>query len=141
MSIATLGIALISLLILALNRTEHGDEVRVAGLTALIGVGMLVAAGFTPAALAYLAELSERFPAKRGSLMGLYSVLLGGGQLLGGWLGGFFAHGWAVDGLVLLTALLGGAAMVGLFIISRIPEPEPGLHPVAAGAGSSHPHG
>ena len=47
--------------------------------------------------------------------MGLYSVLLGLGQLIGGWFGGVFAQQWAVDGLIYLTfifALLAGASII-----------------------------
>lgn len=119
MGVATLAIAYITIVLLALNHTPAGNYALIGALVCLVIGGMLVAAGFTPAALAYLADLSNRFPAHRGSLMGLYSVLLGGGQLIGGWLGGFFAEVWAVDGLVLLTALFGLVAMGGLFVVAR----------------------
>lgn len=120
MRVAGLGILGLSLVLYLLNHAPEGDGLRIALLLALTAVGLLVASGFTPAALAYLAELSERFPEHRGSLMGLYSVLIGGGQLLGGWVGGFFARAWAVDGLVLLTALLALLALGGLLVVSRI---------------------
>jgi MFS family permease len=70
----------------------------------LIAIG--VASGFTPAALAYLADISEEMPEQRGAVMGLYSVMLGLGQLGGSALGSPFAELWGVDGLILLTAIL-----------------------------------
>ncbi len=133
MIVATLGIGLLCVALAALNHSLPGDDLRIQTFVVLSGLALLVASGFTPAALAYLAELSERFPLHRGSLMGLYSVLLGGGQLLGAWAGGFLAQAWAVDGLILLTALLGAATMAGLFITSRTvpPPPPPGHDSVA----------
>ncbi len=119
MVVATFGIIGMSAVLLALNHSPAEDTARIYGLLGLTAVGMLVASGFTPAALAYLAEQSERFPEHRGSLMGLYSVLIGGGQLIGSWAGGYFASAWAVDGLVYLTAILGGLALAGLFFVIR----------------------
>ncbi len=78
-------------------------------MTAMIGFFLLsiaVMSGFTPAALAYLADISEEMPEQRGAVMGLYSVMLGLGQLLGSALGAPFAELWAVNGLILLTAIL-----------------------------------
>jgi predicted MFS family arabinose efflux permease len=45
-------------------------------------------------------------PEQRGAVMGLYSVMLGLGQLAGSALGSPFAELLAVDGLIILTALL-----------------------------------
>ena len=39
--------------------------------------------GFTPAALAYLADITEDYAGDRGAIMGLYSVFLGVGQFVG----------------------------------------------------------
>ena len=39
--------------------------------------------GATPAALGLLADITESYPADRGAIMGLYSVFLGVGQILG----------------------------------------------------------
>jgi len=124
MVVSTVGILGLSAVLLALNHSPEGDVGRIYGLLGLSALGLLVASGFTPAALAYLAEQSERFPEHRGSLMGLYSVLIGGGQLIGGWAGGFFANAWAVDGLVYLTALLGLLALAGLLFVLRLGEPR-----------------
>ncbi len=75
----------------------------------LIGVSVVVASGFAPAAITHLAALSDEIPGERGAIMGLYSLLLGGGQLLGTWVGGIFSDLWGFNGLVVfglfLTAL------------------------------------
>ena len=73
---------------LAIN---HGSAllfvVPVAGLVAA-AFGLFVLAGATPAALGLLADISERFPADRGAIMGLYSVFLAIGQIVGAIVGG-----------------------------------------------------
>ena len=51
--------------------------------------------------------------------MGLYSVMLGLGQLLGGALGGPFAQAGGVNGLIVLTALLGTGALGTLVVLHR----------------------
>ena len=130
MFLSTIGIGLLCVVLAALNHSMPYEEPRIQTFATLSGLALLIASGFTPAALSYLAELSERFPLHRGSLMGLYSVLLGAGQLLGGWAGGFFAQAWAVDGLILLTVLLAAATMAGLGITSQTDRQPatPGLH-------------
>jgi predicted MFS family arabinose efflux permease len=52
--------------------------------------------------------------------MGLYSVFLGVGQLLGNGLGGVFAQKWGFDGLIFLTMLLAFIALLALLRLSRI---------------------
>ena len=58
---------------------------------AVAGFGLFVLAGATPAALGLLADISERFPNDRGAIMGLYSVFLAVGQIIGALIGGFAA--------------------------------------------------
>jgi len=79
---------------------------------ALLVAAVFVQSGFTPAALAYLAEIAEEQPEDRGSVMGLYSVLLSVGQLLGGAVAGPFAERGGINGLIILTALLTFVAAV-----------------------------
>ena len=57
-------------------------------------------AGATPAALGLLADISERFPADRGAIMGLYSVFLAIGQIAGSLIGGFAADWRGIDGML-----------------------------------------
>ncbi len=119
MVVTTAGIYVICLALFAIN--EFGDEGRVVvvALTALFLAGVAIASGFTPAALAYLADISEELAEHRGAVMGLYSVMLGLGQLLGGTLGGPFAQVGGVNGLIVLTALLGSGALVTLVVLHR----------------------
>ena len=56
-----------------------------AGLVVVAGIGLFVMSGATPAALGLLADITESYPADRGAIMGLYSVFLGVGQILGAW--------------------------------------------------------
>ncbi|MGI8858171.1 MAG: MFS transporter [Thermomicrobiales bacterium] len=72
----------------------------------LIGISVVVASGFAPAAITHLAALSDEIPGERGAIMGLYSLLLGGGQLLGTWVGGIFSDLWGFNGLVIFGLLL-----------------------------------
>ncbi|HEX2916674.1 MAG TPA: MFS transporter [Chloroflexia bacterium] len=70
-------------------------------------IGVLIMSGFTPAALTHLAAISETIPGKRGAVMGLYSVLLGIGQLFGVFIGGIFVDWAGFSGLMFYSALLG----------------------------------
>ena len=70
-----------------------------------------------PAALGLLADISERFPADRGAIMGLYSVFLAIGQIIGSLIGGFAADWRGIDGMLIATA--------GLLAIALIPLSAP----------------
>jgi len=117
MLLTTSGIYLVCLALFALNHLGHEGSSLVVPLTAAFVLGVVIASGFTPAALAYLADLSEEMAEHRGTVMGLYSVMLGLGQLLGGALGGPFAQAGGINGLILLTALLGSGALVTLGLL------------------------
>jgi len=97
--------------LIALN---HGSS-RIVFIPAVL-LGVFLEAGFTPAALAYLADISERFSRDRGLLMGVYSIMLGVGQLIGAGLGGLFAQLFYFDGLAYLTVILASIAMGGLAV-------------------------
>jgi MFS family permease len=83
-------------------------------------VGLAAETAFTPAALTLLAARSDLVHAGRGAIMGVYSMLLAGGQLLGALLGGAAAAAWGIDGLIAATCLLG---IVGL---ATMPGPADG---------------
>jgi MFS family permease len=78
------------------------------------GAGLFVLAGATPAALGLLADVSERFPADRGAIMGLYSVFLAIGQIVGSLIGGVAAHWLGIDGMLIATVILLAIALVPL---------------------------
>ena len=87
----------------------------VVGVAAIVAaVGLFVLAGATPAAVGLLADVTERFPADRGAVMGLYSVFLAVGQICGSLLGGFAAEWRGIDGLLIATGLLLLVALVPL---------------------------
>jgi MFS family permease len=103
-----------------LNHSAPDATVVIVATAALVVGSLLVVSGFTPAALAHLAEISEGFHMNRGGVMGLYSVLLGLGQLIGGWTGGLFAQAWGVDGLIYATVIMGAIAYGSLQWLARV---------------------
>lgn len=76
----------------------------------IVVAGVFLEAGFTPAALSHLADISAEPAGERGLIMGAYSVALGIGYLVGNILGGVFAAWLAFDGLGILTILLAAFA-------------------------------
>jgi MFS family permease len=82
---------------------------------ALAGIGLFVLAGATPAALGLLADMSESYPEDRGAVMGLYSVFLGIGQIIGAFVGGVAAEWAGLDGILVATLLLMGIAVLPLY--------------------------
>ncbi|HUF06675.1 MAG TPA: MFS transporter [Candidatus Binatia bacterium] len=86
--------------------------VRIALVLVALG-GLFVLAGATPAALGMLADISETHPADRGAIMGLYSVFLGLGQIIGSVASGAAADWLGIDGLL--------AASVVLLVIALLP--------------------
>ena len=103
--------------------------VAIAGLAIAAG-GLFVLAGATPAALGLLADISERFPADRGAIMGLYSVFLAIGQIIGALIGGIAADLRGIDGMLIATA---GLLVVALMPLSRLRNEE--HQPDAGGTG------
>lgn len=111
------GIFIACVALEGLNHQGASNPLSLAIWFPLLGVGVFAESAFAPAALAYLADISEEAAKDRGLLMGLYSVFLGLGQVLGNGLGGAFARVWGFDGLVYLTALLGIMAVISLLVL------------------------
>jgi MFS family permease len=89
--------------------------------TPVLVAGLFLVSGFTPVALAYLAEISGTRVEHRGAVMGLYSVFLALGQLIGSGFGGFFIT-WLNTGfnaLILGIFLLGIIAFVAVLWLRR----------------------
>ena len=84
---------------------------------AVVIAGLFVLAGATPAALGMLADISEAFPADRGAIMGLYSVFLALGQIIGSLVGGFAADWRGIDGILIATML---ALVIALIPLGRL---------------------
>ncbi len=122
------GLGFTSLTLWAINHVPFdGTHPLVPLLVVLVMVGLFIESGFTPAALAYLAEIAEERAEDRGSVMGVYSVLLSIGQLLGGALAAPFVdaqfHGqrMGINGLIILTGLL---CLVALFTVMLLAQSE-----------------
>ena len=89
------------------------------GAAAIAAFGLFVLAGATPAALGLLADISERFPKDRGAIMGLYSVFLAVGQIVGALIGGIAADARGIDGMLIATVALLIVALVPLAQLRR----------------------
>ena len=126
MLVALTGMVSASLAILVLNSPNLTSVQRlivVAWLTASI----IVETGFTPAVLVFLGDVSDLGPWGRGTLMGLYSVLLDAGQLLGAWLGAAAASWAAINGLSWATIGLSALSM-GFVLSLRSYERQSASH-------------
>jgi MFS family permease len=80
--------------------------------------------------------MSESFPDDRGAIMGLYSVFLALGQIIGALIGAVAAELWAFDGILVATLLLQAVALMPLSRLRRFefqfqPTPSSPPDPVA----------
>ncbi len=89
------------------------------GLVLIAAGGLFVLAGATPAAIGLLADMTEAYPDDRGAIMGLYSVFLGLGQILGSIAGGVAAQVAGLDGILIASLVLLGVAVIPLRHLSR----------------------
>jgi MFS family permease len=76
---------------------------------ALAGIALL--SGFMPAALTQLSAIAESTPGRTGAVMGLYSLALAVGQLLGTGIGGVFVDIGGFSGLMVFSGLAGVLAL------------------------------
>jgi len=60
-----------------------------------------------------------RFPTDRGAIMGLYSVFLGLGQIVGSLIAGFAAAALGLDGIFIASIVLLGLALIPLRFLRR----------------------
>jgi MFS family permease len=88
----------------------------IGGITAIL---IMVESGFTPAALAWLAGTLP-VQSGRGAAMGIYSVLLSVGAILGSLLAGVLGERYAIDGLLYGTVLVAIAALIFLHWIPTL---------------------
>jgi MFS family permease len=133
MLVSAVGLFILCGFIFALNHVgdpSASKAVRLGDpLVAFYAAGALIAfmivSGFTPAALTYLADVTEDDPRDRGAIMGLYSVFFGVGQLFGTLIGGPFVDWRGMDGLITFTAILGLGAT---FTLIRLHQNEVRAH-------------
>jgi len=113
------GGAALVLAAIAFNHTGDVHLVLRLPLVAIVAVGLFVLAGATPAALGLLADMSEAYPDDRGAVMGLYSVFLALGQIIGNVAGGWAADRAGLDGLFVATLVFVGIAFLPLYWLRR----------------------
>jgi predicted MFS family arabinose efflux permease len=123
MRISSVGLFMICAGAVVVNHFGGERELLLAGL-AVVVVGLAIMSGFLPAAVTYLARLSGISAEDRGLLMGVYSVVLGLGQGIGIFLGGRFADAAGVDGIILLTFLLGLVGAVSVFRLVHMSDAD-----------------
>jgi predicted MFS family arabinose efflux permease len=129
------GAVVMVLAAFALNHANDWGAPAQVGLAVVAAAGLFVMAGATPAALGLLADISESHPADRGAIMGLYSVFLGLGQIIGALASGAAADLAGIDGLLLASL---GLLLVALLPIHRLRESE---HLVGTRPEAEQPHG
>jgi len=98
-----------------MNRLIGTDLLLIGALFVTVCASMFFIAGATPAALGFLADVSERYHTDRSAVMGLYSIFLGLGQVIGVKVAGDLATSFGVDGLVYAT--FGFLAIAGSFLL------------------------
>ncbi|MEX1277931.1 MAG: hypothetical protein WEI16_02625, partial [Chloroflexota bacterium] len=117
--------------VLALNHSSSLPVWFLAGLLGIAAAGLFVLAGATPAAVGFLSDVSEGYPGRRGVIMGLYSVFLAVGQIIGSVVAGVAAQWGGIDGLLIAS---GGLLVVALIPLGqlRAAEHHMPVHPEAA---------
>ena len=116
-TIMAVGIVGGLVMVAAFFGVNHSADLALVGLIGLVLValaGLFVLAGATPAALGMLADISETHPADRGAIMGLYSIFLGLGQIIGSVASGWAADWMGMDGLLIASVVLLLIALVPL---------------------------
>jgi hypothetical protein len=125
MLIAVAGLFVTLIMTYLLNHSSGLSNHLVYALTACLLAGFVTLSGFTPAALTYLADITEKYVEDRGSIMGLYTVFLGIGQVVGTAVGGVFATRGGIDGLILLSMAFGVITLASLWYLRKCEEPYP----------------
>ncbi len=120
------------LAVFALNHSQEFPAFAVVALTAILLAGLFILAGATPAALGLLADMTETHPNDRGAVMGLYSVFLGIGQIIGALVGGATAQWRGIDGLLLGSFVL---LLIAILPLRGLRANEHLVGTVAPGAG------
>jgi MFS family permease len=125
---SVLGIYLTCFALFGINHHSLGHSHLFLLWLPLLAVGIFAETSFAPSALAYLADISEESARDRGLMMGLYSIFLGLGQILGNGAGGIFARNFGFDGLIYLTIILGTIALLSLLWLYQQEKKSPVAH-------------
>jgi MFS family permease len=120
MRFALLAMPLVCLGLFAINHSAQLTTASRWSLTAATALLIMVESGFTPAALAWLAQ-SLGSATGKGAAMGIYSVLLSLGAIGGSLLAGASAKMYSVDGLLMCTVAL---AICALLLLHNVAAPD-----------------
>ncbi len=121
MLINVAALFLLCALVFEINHSSNLQALHVILLAVLAGLALLVLSGMMPAALTYLADVTEERQHDRGAIMGLYTILFGLGGFLGTLIGGPFADWKAIDGILIATVCLG---IVAAILLVRLYQTE-----------------
>jgi len=119
MAIGVVGGLLMVAAVFVINHSGAWPVIAVVAAAAVALAGLFVLAGATPAALGMLADISETHPEDRGAIMGLYSVFLGVGQIIGSVASGAAADWQGIDGLLFVSLAGLVIALVPLYWLRR----------------------
>jgi MFS family permease len=103
----------------AINHAGTTSILLLLALVVAAAAGLFVLAGATPAAIGLLADMTEAYPDDRGAIMGLYSVFLGVGQIVGSIIGGIAAQRAGLDGIFVASLVLLGIAVLPIGQLRR----------------------
>ena len=132
--IGVVAFAVMTADVLAINHFGGVSTTVLIGLVAIAVGALFVMSGATPAALGLLADVSGGFEEDRSAIMGLYSVFLGLGQVVGGSLGGLAATWKGIDGLVIATV---GLLVIGIVALVNLRRHEWDIVAGSAAAGGT----
>jgi MFS family permease len=119
MRICLLAMVPVCLGLFAINHSSQATAPIRRSITAATALLIMVESGFTPAALAWLAQsLGPR--SGKGAAMGIYSVLLSIGAIGGSLLAGALGKALSFDGLLLGTVLLAACALLLLHKVTDL---------------------
>jgi len=118
----TLTVALAGMLVVVASLTLVNQGAS-KWILVVAAMAVMVESGFTPAAFAHLADLTDAHESSRGTSMGVYSLLLGVGQLVGAGVGAPLAARWQMNGVLAATGLLAIVALAGV-VRMRPPPPR-----------------
>jgi MFS family permease len=131
-AIGVAAFVVVGLDVLVVNHLGQNPSAQL--LLGLVGVGVgaiFFMSGATPAALGLLADVSEGFEEDRSAIMGLYSVFLGVGQVIGAIVGAVAASWKGIDGLIVATA---GLLLIGILFLLNLRAHEEAILAEQAGA-------
>ena len=125
MRVSLLTMLPVCLGLFAINHSGHVTSPVRWSIIAVTALLIMVESGFTPAALAWLAQ-SLGAGTGKGAAMGIYSVLLSLGAIGGSLLAGGLGKPFQMDGLLLGTVILAVCALVLLHAVPVLEPPSNG---------------